>query len=63
MPAIGSSGAFRVENNGIITSSEGNTPPRRDSVEPPPPMIESSLYSIVSDYEDCEYFNCMMSEM
>ncbi|CAL2276191.1 unnamed protein product [Prunus armeniaca] len=39
-----------------------NTPPRRDPVEPPPPMIESFLYSIVSDYEDREYFNCMMSE-
>ncbi|KAI5349698.1 hypothetical protein L3X38_002587 [Prunus dulcis] len=40
-----------------------NTPPCRDPVEPPPPMIESSLYSIVSNYEDMEYFNCMMSEM
>ncbi|CAL8096116.1 unnamed protein product [Prunus armeniaca] len=23
-------------------------------------MIESSLYSIASDYEDWKYFNCMM---
>ncbi|KAI5331727.1 hypothetical protein L3X38_021853 [Prunus dulcis] len=42
--------------------SNGNTPPRRDLVEPPPPMIESSLYSIVSGYKDWEYFNYMMSE-
>ncbi|CAL8167563.1 unnamed protein product [Prunus armeniaca] len=39
-----------------------NTPPCRDQVEPPPPMMELSLYSIVSDYEDQEYFSCMMSE-
>ncbi|PQQ03689.1 hypothetical protein Pyn_40625 [Prunus yedoensis var. nudiflora] len=47
----------------LLRPLKENTPPRRDSVEPPLPMIESYLYSIVSDYEDREYFNCMMSEM
>ncbi|KAL6294151.1 hypothetical protein ACE6H2_002293 [Prunus campanulata] len=46
----------------LLRHSKENTPPRRDPVEPPSPMIESSLYSIMSDYEDWEYFNCMMSE-
>ncbi|PQM33941.1 hypothetical protein Pyn_17199 [Prunus yedoensis var. nudiflora] len=46
----------------LLRSPKESTPPRRDPVEPPPPMIESFLYSIVSDYEDREYFNCMMSE-
>ncbi|CAL8988319.1 unnamed protein product [Prunus brigantina] len=57
MPAVSYSGVLRVRNN-----PKENTPPRRDPVEPPPPMIESSLYSIVSDHENLEYFNCMMSE-
>ncbi|CAL9011079.1 unnamed protein product [Prunus brigantina] len=39
-----------------------NTPPCCDPVESPLPMIKPSLYSIVSDYEDREYFSCMMSE-
>ncbi|CAL9026581.1 unnamed protein product, partial [Prunus brigantina] len=46
----------------LLRPPKENTPPRRDPVEPPPPMMELSLYSIVSDYEDQEYFNCMMSE-
>ncbi|CAL8131616.1 unnamed protein product [Prunus armeniaca] len=46
----------------LLRHPKENTPPRRDPVEPPPPMMELSLYSIVSDYEDQEYFNCMMSE-
>ncbi|CAL9006274.1 unnamed protein product, partial [Prunus brigantina] len=46
----------------LLRPPKENTPPRRDPVEPPPPMIELSLYSIVSDYENQEYFNCMMSE-
>ncbi|CAL2253607.1 unnamed protein product [Prunus armeniaca] len=46
----------------LLLPSKENTPPLRDPVEPPPPMMELSLYSIVSDYEDQEYFNCMMSE-
>ncbi|CAL9008648.1 unnamed protein product, partial [Prunus brigantina] len=46
----------------LLRSPKENAPPRRDPVEPPPPMMELSLYSIVSDYEDQEYFNCMMSE-
>ncbi|CAL2246326.1 unnamed protein product [Prunus armeniaca] len=46
----------------LLRPLKENTPPRRDLVELSPPMIESSLYSIVSDYEDREYFNCMMSE-
>ncbi|XP_021802288.1 disease resistance protein RPM1-like [Prunus avium] len=41
MPVVGSSGAFRVGNNSTITSSEGKYSPT----------------SIVSDYEDLEYFN------
>ncbi|KAI5333841.1 hypothetical protein L3X38_023973 [Prunus dulcis] len=44
----------------LLRPPKENTPPRRDPVESPPPMIESSLYSIVSDYEDREYFICMM---
>ncbi|KAI5345172.1 hypothetical protein L3X38_013049 [Prunus dulcis] len=47
----------------LLGPPKENTSSHRDPVEPPPPMIESSLYSIVSDDEDCEYFNCMMSEM
>ncbi|CAL8164529.1 unnamed protein product [Prunus armeniaca] len=39
-----------------------NTPPRRDMMELPLPMIKLSLYSIASDYEDQEYYNFMMSE-
>ncbi|PQP93765.1 hypothetical protein Pyn_09975 [Prunus yedoensis var. nudiflora] len=62
MPAVGSLGAFCVGNNDTITSSEGKYSPCRDPVEPPPSMIELSLYSIVLDYEDQEYFNYMMSE-
>ncbi|CAL2263848.1 unnamed protein product [Prunus armeniaca] len=46
----------------LLRPPKENTPPRRDPVEPPLPMMELSLYSIVSDYEDQEYFNCMMSE-
>ncbi|PQM38693.1 hypothetical protein Pyn_15155 [Prunus yedoensis var. nudiflora] len=46
----------------LLRPPKENTPPRRDTVEPPLPMIESSLYSIVSDCKDGEYFNCMMSE-
>ncbi|CAL8078368.1 unnamed protein product [Prunus armeniaca] len=46
----------------LLRHLKKNTSPRRDSVEPPPPIIELSLYSIVSDYEDWEFFNCMMSE-
>ena len=46
----------------LLRPPKENTPPRHDPVEPPSPMIESSLYSIVLDYEDQEYFNCMMSE-
>ncbi|CAL8133767.1 unnamed protein product [Prunus armeniaca] len=46
----------------LLRRLKENTPPRRDPVEPSPPMIESSLYSIVSDHEDHEYFNYMMSE-
>ncbi|KAI5356427.1 hypothetical protein L3X38_009322 [Prunus dulcis] len=47
----------------LLRPPKENTPPCCDPVELPPPMIESFLYSIVSDYEDREYFNCMMSEM
>ncbi|CAL2228226.1 unnamed protein product [Prunus armeniaca] len=47
----------------LLRPPKENTPSRRDPVEPPPPMMELSLYSIVSDYEDQEYFNCTMSEM
>ncbi|KAI5339110.1 hypothetical protein L3X38_018382 [Prunus dulcis] len=36
----------------LLRPSKENTPPRSDLVEQHPPMIESSLYSIVSDYED-----------
>ncbi|CAL9015707.1 unnamed protein product [Prunus brigantina] len=39
-----------------------NTPPHCDLMEPSLPMIELSLYTIMSDYEDREYFNCMMRE-
>ncbi|KAL6288712.1 hypothetical protein ACE6H2_006222 [Prunus campanulata] len=46
----------------LLHPPKENTPPRRDPVEPPSPMIDLSLYSINSDYEDREYFNCMMSE-
>ncbi|PQQ21308.1 hypothetical protein Pyn_34486 [Prunus yedoensis var. nudiflora] len=46
----------------LLHPPKENTPPRRDPVEPPSPMIESSLYSIGSDYEDHKYFNCRMSE-
>ncbi|PQP98524.1 hypothetical protein Pyn_18318 [Prunus yedoensis var. nudiflora] len=46
----------------LLHPPKENTPPCRDPVEPPLPMIESSLYSIVSDCKDGEYFNCMMSE-
>ncbi|CAL9001966.1 unnamed protein product [Prunus brigantina] len=46
----------------LLRPPKENTPPRRDPVEPPPPMMELSLYSILSDYENQEYFNCMMSE-
>ncbi|CAL9027188.1 unnamed protein product, partial [Prunus brigantina] len=46
----------------LLRPPKENTPPRRDLVEPHPPMMELSLYSIVSDYENQEYFNCMMSE-
>ncbi|PQM41566.1 hypothetical protein Pyn_37172 [Prunus yedoensis var. nudiflora] len=46
----------------LLRPSKESAPPRRDPVEPPPPMIESSLYSILSYYEDYKYFNCMMSE-
>ncbi|PQQ01411.1 hypothetical protein Pyn_34536 [Prunus yedoensis var. nudiflora] len=47
----------------LLRHPKENTPPRRDPVELPLPMIESFLYSIISDYEDREYFNCMMSDM
>ncbi|PQQ17053.1 hypothetical protein Pyn_14759 [Prunus yedoensis var. nudiflora] len=47
----------------LLRSPKENIPPRRDPVEPPSPMIESFLYSIVLDYDDWEYFNCMMREM
>ncbi|CAL8074597.1 unnamed protein product [Prunus armeniaca] len=50
------------EITALLRPPKENTPPRRDPVEPPPSMMELSLYSIVSDYEDREYFNCMMSE-
>ncbi|CAL8079920.1 unnamed protein product [Prunus armeniaca] len=46
----------------LLRPPKEHTPPRRDPVEPPPPMMELSLYSLVSDYEDQEYFNSMMSE-
>ncbi|KAI5348578.1 hypothetical protein L3X38_001465 [Prunus dulcis] len=46
----------------LLHHPKKNTPPRRDPVEPLLPMIDSSLYLIVLDYEDQEYFNCMMSE-
>ncbi|KAI5324009.1 hypothetical protein L3X38_033082 [Prunus dulcis] len=46
----------------LLRPPKENTPSRRDPVEPLLPMIELSLYSIVSDYEDHEYFNCMMSD-
>ncbi|CAL2267303.1 unnamed protein product [Prunus armeniaca] len=36
----------------LLRLPKENTAPCRDPVEPPQPMIESSLYSIVSDYED-----------
>ncbi|CAL2247255.1 unnamed protein product [Prunus armeniaca] len=46
----------------LLCPPKENTPPRHDPMESPLPMMELSLYSIVSDYEDREYFNCMMSE-
>ncbi|CAL8120072.1 unnamed protein product [Prunus armeniaca] len=46
----------------LLRPPKENTPPSRDPVESPLPMMELSLYSIVSDYEDQEYFNCMISE-
>ncbi|CAL9008686.1 unnamed protein product, partial [Prunus brigantina] len=52
-----------LEIMALLLPPKENTSPRRDPVESPPPMMELSLYSIVSDYEDQEYFNCMMSEM
>ncbi|KAI5329211.1 hypothetical protein L3X38_028608 [Prunus dulcis] len=42
----------------LLCHLKENTPPRPDLVEPPPLMIDSSLFSIVSDYKDQEYFNC-----
>ncbi|CAL9006759.1 unnamed protein product [Prunus brigantina] len=36
----------------LLRPLKENTSPLRDPVELPPPMIESSLYSIVSDHED-----------
>ncbi|CAL8990536.1 unnamed protein product [Prunus brigantina] len=36
----------------LLCHPKENNPPRRDPVELPPPMIESSLYSIVLYYED-----------
>lgn len=45
----------------MITSSERKYNVCCDPMKPPPPMIESYLYSNVSDYEVREYFNCMMS--
>ncbi|KAI5328338.1 hypothetical protein L3X38_027735 [Prunus dulcis] len=51
-----------VEIMALLLHPKENTPPRRDPVELPMPMIESFLHSIVSNYEDPEYFNCMMSE-
>ncbi|CAL2232293.1 unnamed protein product [Prunus armeniaca] len=36
----------------LLCPPKENTPTRRDPVEPPQPMMELSLYSIVSDYED-----------
>ncbi|PQP97266.1 hypothetical protein Pyn_18840 [Prunus yedoensis var. nudiflora] len=47
----------------LLRPPKKSTPPSRDPVEPPQLMIESSLYSIVSDYKDREYFNCMMSDI
>ncbi|KAI5338224.1 hypothetical protein L3X38_017495 [Prunus dulcis] len=47
----------------LLHPPKENTSPHCDLVEPPLPMIELSLYSIMSDYEDREYFNCMMSEI
>ncbi|CAL8114491.1 unnamed protein product [Prunus armeniaca] len=47
----------------LLFPPKENTPTRLDPVEPPSPMIELSLYSIVSNYDDRKYFNCMMSEM
>ncbi|KAI5327796.1 hypothetical protein L3X38_027192 [Prunus dulcis] len=52
---------FASEIMALLRPPKENTPRRRDPVEPPPSMIESSLYSIVSDYKDREYFNYMMS--
>ncbi|KAI5349545.1 hypothetical protein L3X38_002433 [Prunus dulcis] len=45
----------------LLRPPKENTPPHHDPVELPPPMIESSLYSIVSNYKDWEYFSCMMN--
>ncbi|KAI5315976.1 hypothetical protein L3X38_045152 [Prunus dulcis] len=46
----------------LLRPPKENTPPHHNPVEPPPPMIELFLYSIVSDYEDREYFNYMMTD-
>ncbi|CAL2247909.1 unnamed protein product [Prunus armeniaca] len=46
----------------LLHPRKENTPPHHDPVELPLPMVELSLYSIVSNYEDRKYFNCMMSE-
>ncbi|CAL2247982.1 unnamed protein product [Prunus armeniaca] len=60
--SIEAGGSWTNVQSGQNLGNEENTPPPRDPVEPPPLMIESSLYLIVSDYEDQEFFNCMMSE-
>ncbi|CAL8138829.1 unnamed protein product [Prunus armeniaca] len=36
----------------VLRTLKENTPSRRDLMESPPTMIESSLYSTVSDYDD-----------
>ncbi|CAL2232963.1 unnamed protein product [Prunus armeniaca] len=46
----------------LLRHPKENIPPRRDPVEPHPQIMELSLYFIVSDYKDREYFNCMISE-
>ncbi|VVA39346.1 PREDICTED: LOC109948402 isoform, partial [Prunus dulcis] len=43
----------------LLRPPKENTPPHHDLVELPPPMVESSLYSILSNYEDREYFNSL----
>ncbi|CAL2226353.1 unnamed protein product [Prunus armeniaca] len=52
----------KTKKRKLQMAPQENTPPRCDPVELPSPMIKSSFYSIMSDYEDHEYFNCMMSE-